>query len=576
MGPLRYISILVMLVLASGSSMVWGQSPFDRSFYPAAFMIREHVEVFTDRSIYVVGESIHFRADHIVEGMEQENLWSSVLYVELITSSGMAVSQEKFALSGGLGSGTLQIPAGSLTGNYYLKCYTRWMRNRGPKIFSYLPLKIINPYNSEVAGHSNGSVSDERITRRVYRSGILECRTQDPAYVRGEMVQFQITGPSNSRLQHLSSCITVVPAGGIDTTHGQVTFPAESLEFEDFSVNYLPDLNGPSLSGRVVKTEQGGDPVQSATIYFSLLGGKPDYFTAVTDDNGRFIISLPVSTGVQELFVTPDPSIQSPVEVRIDQDFDAVDFSIPEEKFILSAQERDVATRIALHTQLSTAYDPRQEKVGSPPDSTAEDTISFYGTPLRALILDDYIELPTMEEVFINLIPEIQIEVRRGLSTIRIYRPNSAVEMFQPLIMVDHIPVFDQQAVLGIAPEKIQKVDVINAVYVKGTIYHGGLINIISRKGDMAGIDLPDDSYFFDFKSINPYEPEKYPTHSPADRVPDTRNTLFWLDDVLLEKDSIHDFSFRAPSQPGEYVILVRGMVGPGELLSATARFTVE
>ena len=190
--------------------------------------------------------------------------------------------------------------------------------------------------------------------------------------------------------------------------------------------------------------------------------------------------------------------------------------------------------------------------------------------------MDDYIKLPTMEEVFINLIPEVQVEVRRGISTLKIYRPNSAIEMFQPLIMVDHIPVFDQQAVLRIAPEKILKVDVIDAVYVKGDLFHGGLINIISRRGDMAGIDLPNGSYFFDFQSIHSSEPWKEPSFAQADRVPDTRNTLFWLDDVLLEKDSIHDFSFKAPSQPGEYVILVRGMAGPGELLSATARFTVE
>ncbi len=64
-------------------------------------------------------------------------------------------------------------------------------------------------------------------------------------------------------------------------------------------------------------------------------------------------------------------------------------------------------------------------------------------------------------------------------------------------------PVFDHQAVLRIAPEKILRVDVINAVYVKGEIFHGGLISIISRKGDMTGIDLPDGSYFFDFQSMN-------------------------------------------------------------------------
>ena len=60
------------------------------------------------------------------------------------------------------------------------------------------------------------------------------------------------------------------------------------------------------------------------------------------------LFQYPARTGVQELFVTPDPSIQSQVEIRIDQDFDAGEFSVPEEKFALSAQEFEVATRMAL------------------------------------------------------------------------------------------------------------------------------------------------------------------------------------------------------------------------------------
>ena len=235
-------------------------------------MIREHVEVFTDRSIYVVGEPIHFRADHFVEGVEQENNWSSVLYVELINSSGMAVSQGKFALSGGLGRGTLHIPAGMLTGNYYLKCYTRWMRNRGPGVFSYLPMKIVNPFTAEVAGHANGAGTGERITRQEYKSGIIECRTQYPAYGKGEMVHSQIAGPSTARMQHMNCCITVVPAGGIDTIHGQVDFPGDSIDFEDFSVNYLPDLNGASLSGRMVQDRSKGFSGKKFKTLFLFVG----------------------------------------------------------------------------------------------------------------------------------------------------------------------------------------------------------------------------------------------------------------------------------------------------------------
>ena len=74
MRPCRYIFLMWMTGLILSSSVpLWSQSPFDRSCYPAALRISEEVEIFTDRSIYVVGEPIHFRADHFVKGLGREN-----------------------------------------------------------------------------------------------------------------------------------------------------------------------------------------------------------------------------------------------------------------------------------------------------------------------------------------------------------------------------------------------------------------------------------------------------------------------------------------------------------------------
>ncbi len=53
MNPV-YILIIAM-GMGAGTIPLLGQSPFDPSFYPDAFLIRDHLEVFTDRSIYVVG-----------------------------------------------------------------------------------------------------------------------------------------------------------------------------------------------------------------------------------------------------------------------------------------------------------------------------------------------------------------------------------------------------------------------------------------------------------------------------------------------------------------------------------------
>ena len=496
--------------------------------------------------------------------------------MELVTSSGKAVSHDKFLLYEGMASGALHIPGGALSGNYFLKSYTRWMRNTGPQTFSYTPLKIINPFNSEVSNHVDGNVQEQTISLRKYTTGYLDCKTQKPIYGKGEEVQLALSIPPLNRLQKINCCVTVVSAGGIEVDQGQVTFIGSAMKLNDYRVNYLPDMMGITLSGTLVNAEQLDKPIQSAKLYFSILGDEPDFFSTVTDARGRFVISTPDRTGVVDMFVATDPSVAGGAEVRIDQDFDTGQFPLTAEKFTLTDREHELATQMALQTQLSSVYDQEKPRKTSSPDSTSEGYPLFYGTPAFTILMDDFVTLPTLEEVFINLVPYVVIEVRKGIRSIKINGPNSAISLYPPLIMIDHLPVFDQKVVLGLNPEKIMKIDLINEVYIKGGVAHGGVISIFSRNGDMAGIDLPPHSYFFDFLSFQLVEPKEVSAYAPGDRVPDMRNTICWLDDILLEMGDSQEITFKAPAYPGEYVVLVRGMTGPGEVLSATARFVVE
>ncbi len=170
-GPYQLLIFAILLGLATAP--VLAQTPFDRELRDEAKLIREQLHVFTDRSIYAVDEIIYFVADHSVSGPIGTNPWSSVLYVELISSRGEVLAQGKYRLSGGRAEGSLSIPTASLTGNYYLKSYTRWMRNYGPGSFSYSPLKIINPYRTEVLVTSDTESTLDSVPKLAYKEGML-------------------------------------------------------------------------------------------------------------------------------------------------------------------------------------------------------------------------------------------------------------------------------------------------------------------------------------------------------------------------------------------------------------------
>ena len=561
--------------LATGP--VLAQTPFDAGQRDEAKQIQEHLQVFSDRSVYAVDETIHFVAYHRVSGPIGANPWSSVLYVELIASTGEALAQGKYRLSGGSAEGALSIPTASLTGNYYLKCYTQWMRNRGPHSFSYIPLKIINPYRSDVIGNAETESTAGSAQKESFKEGMLEISSSSQSVQGGREVVFQVKGAATVFTDPLRCCVTVIPAGSIDLSGGQYK-NAPLAASDSFRVSFLPDLgNSVSISGTVVGPDQ--ETVPYTTLHFSLLGEVPDYFATMSDKHGRFVFSTPTGVdNVQEFFVTPEQEEGSGLEVRIDQEFDSQPLSLPAEPFQLSEDELELARRIALNIQLTKAFIPGDFPLDTSvlEEYSEGNSIPFYGTRVKRLLIDDYVRLPNLEEIFINLIPEVQFYRKQGKNKIRILSDNNSIGIYRPLIMIDHISVFDHDALLTLSPEKIERIDLINDIYLKGNVAFGGVLAIYSRKGDMAGIDLPKGSYFFDYESFHPVLSLMEAPPLQDDRVPDTRNTLFWAGNLLLEQGKHIEIPIRAPSTSGNYVILVRGISPGGEVYSATATFSVE
>jgi len=570
-----YKRLIPGLLCGCVSALILAQTPYDSVYRDMAARIGEEVSLFTDRTIYAVDETIHFVAAYRVSGPVDESGWSSVLYVELITSGGQPVVQAKFPLSAGRAEGTMAIPEEALTGDYYLKSYTRWMRNQGPGSFHYTALKIINPYRSEVVMNPEAEGPESQVHTVYYRKDIVACSVASGPVHGGEEVRLLLEQTSDLSRSMLTGCVTVVPEGALDPA-GESVLPAVT-EDDTFQVRFLPDLgSGVSISGTVVGPDQ--KPVPYTTLHISILGEKPDYFATMSDEQGRFILSFPENMGEkQEFFIAPERDGVAGLVVRIDGEFDSRSVQFPGHAFRLSQTEEEIARKIALNMQLSRAFRHMDNPAIKPvPDSARRKPVPFYGTRVNRLLIDDYIMLPNLKEIFINLVPEIQFYKKRGETRIRFLSDNNSIDVFSPLIMMDHVSVFDHQALLDLSPEKIERIDLINEIYLKGNVSFGGVLAIYSRKGDMAGIDLPNGSYFFDYQSFHPDDPEMVTATDQEGRIPDIRNTLLWQGDLTLEPGIRKEITFPAPSRPGRYVVRVRGILPGGELYSASSDFEVE
>ena len=110
----------------------------------------ETLQVCTDRMMYITGEVISFSALVNIKDDNSTKELSRVLYCELVTPDGTRIAGGKFIVENSSAQGCLTIPEDAVTGHYYLKSYTRWMRNSGPGAYNYILLKVINPAKAEV------------------------------------------------------------------------------------------------------------------------------------------------------------------------------------------------------------------------------------------------------------------------------------------------------------------------------------------------------------------------------------------------------------------------------------------
>jgi hypothetical protein len=574
MEPRIRHTIFWMIILISGLGYEsLAQSRYDSVYSDLAKRYPETLVIFTDRTFYAVNEPILFSAI-LRSGLEsQHGPGSTVLYAELVNSFGTAVTKGKYPIAENHSGGYLSIPSTLLSGIYYLRCYTRWMRNFGPGDFAYLPVRVVNPYSTDMAV----VIPDQK--QKVLMpvspgSRIVSPSPDRDSYHAGDRVEveFLLNEGLDTMIQY--GCISVIPSGAIDTSVFNYRVDPGTLETHPFQFNYLPETGGTSISGIVVG-QNNQEPVSDALIHFSILGEEPSYFVTRSDKAGRIQIYTPARTGEQEMFVVPDYQDGNPVEVHIDNDFTSEPLPFRPGSFELLPGEQILASRLALHMQLQGAY--LTDSVNNSPEMIKQpDPVPFYGTPEFSVRIDEFINLPNMEEVIENLVPNTYVIHRGGSAHFLIKSANPMISMFSPLILIDHIPVFDVEVIMSIPPSKIDHIDVIPEVYVLGGVKYGGIISFTSRQADLASIRLPEGSYFFDYTAFHPGLLPRTAKFTGPGKIPDTRNTLFWMEHAEIREHRSLKVDFQAGAVPGTYLVLYRGVSSRGDMVFGLNHFRVE
>lgn len=576
---------MILLLLTGGSiplsSCIYACSQITELRASGLEAPNENLRIFTDRAIYAVGEKILFRCFNLSQQAMKEQGWSRVLYLELTDTYNASLAGGKYIFGSQGAEGALAIPASIPAGCYYLKAYTKWMRNFSPYEYAWATVTIINPFKDELQGNNHMNTAAGRSPDQKWKvSEVLpeavECSAGQKTYEKRAKVTLHISVPHDMPSSPDGYCITVSRSPAVSKESFYFDIPDETDQWNKNGIRYYPELRGVTVSGNVMKKE-GNIPYPFAHVHLSVIGDQPDYTGVIANDRGQFNIVLPPRSGQQELFIGAETADDGPLDILIDNDFSAETVDLPRTPFILFEENRQIAREIMFNMQIDRVYRQNNDTVTDTGEHT-DPYPCFYGEPPIVIHIDDYIKLPTLEEFIFELIPQVNITRRKGQTFVTLTGLHSDLALYKPLVLLDLVPVFDLDALLQTTYEDIERIEVVNATFVRGDMCFGGIISVFSRKDDLAGVDLKKNSYFLDYKAYEPVNNPEWPDYSggSAANIPDFRNTLYWQADKKIRPGETISLEFYTSDNQGEYTVLVRGVSTDGVILSGTCSFNVK
>lgn len=554
--------------------------------------ISEKISIYSDRTLYISGEQIQFAAyllinenakkldlagidnidelNRLVKNYKKPSkIHSNVIYVELITPEGERISGGKYPFENLFGAGCINIPKDILTGIYYLRTYTKSMRNNGPSTYSYISLKIVNPTKPDILAYNYKnavSIDSTKSNDTLNSPEIITISMDKSSYSTRDLVNIRLKGVDLKTISSLRGLnISVIPYNSI-LINNKTQPVAEKIAQNNY---YYPETNGISLTGRL-KDSKTDKSLTNKIVNLSILGDCKEFMAVKTDSFGRFFFKLPDFKGVRDVFLNTETMVDSKSTILVDNDFCQNKISIPTPYIMLNDDEKKVAYNFATNIQVESHFLNKTQN-----DSTKYYDKPFYGVSRSKLVLDNYIQLPTIEDYIVELVPTLTVRKQQGRKNFKILSSQAEMNIYRPLVLLDMVAIDNPEKLLALAPQKISHIEIVDAAYVKGDIIYGGIISIFSKKGDFAGIDLPASGIFLDYHfwsdcSIN------NTIQKPIDDKPDYRNTLLWDPYINLNTNNSAELSFYTADTQGKYIVVLRGVTNDGKEFTCNKSFTIQ
>jgi hypothetical protein len=340
----------------------------------------------------------------------------------------------------------------------------------------------------------------------------------------------------------------------------------------------MPDMKGIQLSGTVTRLDTG-EPEANRNVLLSFINTITEIYAVMSDSAGRFRFDLNGIDGRKDLIIQiPDHDQNLLISIDPDRSME----KIPDNAWI-SLYNDSLECRfreMLMEQQLSDAYGlSPARRDGSFPDNPKEkDHLPFYGESDHTIIMEDFVQLPVMEEVFRELGKRIFLVREEGkYKALILDLESNRIIGNHPYYFMDGIPFFDSEKLLNLDPSLIRSISIKSRKYFMGELVMDGIIDIRSKKGDAGLIDIPRSAvrqYFQGFQENSNPAAEYAP--GTDRRVPFFKTTLLFETLIETGGEKTSGFQLIAPDSKGSYTIAIHGITTTGNLIYQEYMFRVK
>jgi hypothetical protein len=358
-------------------------------------------------------------------------------------------------------------------------------------------------------------------------------------------------------------------------THGWRRFDWESILKQSPILRFPKETYGQLITAKVSDTRNGA-MAKDIQVFLSIPSSSQKLFSAISDSNGIVRFDIKELYGKNEFIIQTDWKKDSFFKVELLSPF--MDSFSNRKHSSLSLNHSHHASLVDRSISIQSQYIYLRDSIFRVFRPVLSDTLPFYGKPTRSYKLDDYKRFTTMEEVLREYVLEVNVSAKSEASTLRFKLLNDAKRRFYTediLVMVDGIPLNNTNQVFSFDPLKIKQLDIINNTYILGSSVFYGVANFLSYNSQFEGIELDPKAVTIDYDGLQMqrqfYSPDYSSNSSRLSRIPDLRNTLFWLPN--MDAKPMH---FYTGDNKGKYLVVLQGIDRNGNALFTSSSFEVK